>query len=137
MKKFLLIGLAFFATAGLSIGQDTLLTFDAVTDPLIEPFDLAFPTNETTEFFIANPDGEGNVGKIEKTMETRAAVLSDAERTTASLRLVGYVWRDCPEYTAGRDVAQPNPSSELDETLWARRGTAKWLDTALPFRYNS
>ena len=61
MKNYLLSGLFLLAFAGLTFGQVNVLDYETVTDPLIEPFDLI-----SYESAVANPSGEGSVGKIVK-----------------------------------------------------------------------
>jgi len=61
MKNYLLSISFIFAFALGAIGQTTLLDFETVTDPLIEPFDIT-----SYESAVANPDGDGAVGKVVK-----------------------------------------------------------------------
>jgi hypothetical protein len=61
MKKLLLFSFVLLAVTGLSFGQDTLVDFETVQNPLVEPFDLTSYENA-----VANPDGEGFVGKAVK-----------------------------------------------------------------------
>lgn len=66
MKNYLLTVLFFMAFAGFAFGATqvsttTYLDFEDVQDPLIEPFDLT-----SSEVAVANPDGDGFVGKIVK-----------------------------------------------------------------------
>lgn len=68
MKKNLLFIVLFFAFSGMLFGQTTLVDFETVRDPLVEPFDLASYENG-----VANPDKSGintsdYVGKAVKTM---------------------------------------------------------------------
>ena len=61
MKNLLLFAFAFFMATGFSFGQDTLVAFETVQDPLVEPFDVT-----SYESAVANPDGPGFVGKVVK-----------------------------------------------------------------------
>ncbi len=61
MKKILLISFVFLTGALLSFGQVNLLDFESVTDPLVEPFDIT-----SYESAVANPSGDGFVGKVVK-----------------------------------------------------------------------
>ena len=61
MKKFITTIMVLSTVAFLAYGQDTLLDFESVTDPLIEPFDVT-----SYESAVANPDGAGSVGKVVK-----------------------------------------------------------------------
>jgi len=61
MKKLLLFSFLFLTFAGVSFGQTTLVDFETVQDPFVEPFDLTMYENA-----VANPDGSGSVGKVIK-----------------------------------------------------------------------
>jgi|GEM_PF-2353539 len=61
MKKLLLFSFVFLTVTGMSFGQDTLLNFETVQNPLVEPFDITSYENA-----VANPDGAGLVGKAVK-----------------------------------------------------------------------
>lgn len=61
MKNYLLSISFIFALTVSAFGQTTLLDFETVTDPLVEPFDLT-----SYESAVANPDGDGSVGKVVK-----------------------------------------------------------------------
>lgn len=68
MKKFLLSSLVLMAAMVMSFGQVTLVDFETVQDPLVEPFDLA-----SYESAVANPNKTGNtsdfVGQAVKIMD--------------------------------------------------------------------
>jgi hypothetical protein len=61
MKNFLLTIFVSLTLVGLSFGQTTLVDFETVADPLVEPFDITSYTSA-----VANPDGTGSVGKVVK-----------------------------------------------------------------------
>jgi hypothetical protein len=62
MKNYLLSFLFLFALLSSAVGQTTLVDFETVQDPFVEPFDLTSYENG-----VENPDGSGYVGKAVKT----------------------------------------------------------------------
>lgn len=61
MRKLLLFSFVLLSAAGISFAQTTLVDFETVTDPLVEPFDIT-----SYESAVANPNGDGAVAKVVK-----------------------------------------------------------------------
>ena len=61
MKNFILSFLFIFALVSGAIGQTTLVDFETVSDPFVEPFNLTAYTNG-----VENPNGDGFVGEAVK-----------------------------------------------------------------------